>query len=494
MNEYHAKAKHGIKLLLGRQLFVQLITFGGGIILARTLDPADFGLYIISLFMVNMFALIGDFGLAPSFIQRKKELTDLEIQVGFTLQQVLTSILVIILFCGGPAIGRYLYPDIPQVVWLVRALSFNLYLTSWRSMSALQLERHMKYDQLAKIEVLEMLVYQSLAVGLALLGAHTWSYIIASLVQGVLGTTLIYLASPWKIRLKYDSKIASELLRFGVPFQLQIIINSLGSWATPLIVGRQLGPDAVGFVTWASSNGRKPLMITDSVMRVAFPHFSRIQDDLIEVERIVIRYLSGLLMAATLWFTGIVCTTPALIELVYKQKWAPASTALTLYSAVLALDMCSMVIGTTLTSIGRLNLTTIVVTVRSALNIILTITLVFLMRRGHAYNGVPIAYLVSSIIAVPWLMRGLGPGACYRISRSLSWLLIPTGVGVSAGLTMSWLSQTTWLPVHVLVTGCTAVLGYTIATWFACPKWMRDKTMESFKRLSVKLPAAAPLP
>ena len=129
MNDVHTRAKQGIKLLLGRQVAVQILTFAGGVVLARILGPAQFGLYIISLFLVNTFALLGDFGLASSFLQRKNDLTDRDLQVGFTLQQILTSVIVLALLISAPWLV-HLYPKAPpETVWLVRVLAFNLYLT-----------------------------------------------------------------------------------------------------------------------------------------------------------------------------------------------------------------------------------------------------------------------------------------------------------------------------------------------------------------------------
>ena len=142
MSEVHASAKKGIKLLMGRQVLLQVFTFGGGVLLARVLTPAQFGIYGIATFLVGMLAMAGDFGLAPSFIQRKEDLTDLDLRVGFTLQQVFTTIIVVLLLVLAPWLTHFYPKAPPETVWLVRALAFNLYLTSWRSMSALRLERH----------------------------------------------------------------------------------------------------------------------------------------------------------------------------------------------------------------------------------------------------------------------------------------------------------------------------------------------------------------
>ncbi len=73
MREVHESAKRGIRLLLARQLFTQLLAFAASVVLARRLDPADFGLFGISVFFVNALATLGDLGLKAALIQRAGE-------------------------------------------------------------------------------------------------------------------------------------------------------------------------------------------------------------------------------------------------------------------------------------------------------------------------------------------------------------------------------------------------------------------------------------
>lgn len=208
MSDIQARARQGIKLLIGRQVLLQSLMFGGGIVLARVLEPSEFGLYAITNFLVGFFLLLGDLGLAPSFIQRKNELTDQDLSVGFTLQQIVTTVAVVILWFLAPWMVS-LYPKAPpETVWLVRAMAFSLYLTSWRAMSALQLERHLRYERFIWVEVLENFSFQITAVVLALTGYGVWSFIWAVLVRGVLGTGLIYSIAPWPVRFGFNRKIA----------------------------------------------------------------------------------------------------------------------------------------------------------------------------------------------------------------------------------------------------------------------------------------------
>jgi PST family polysaccharide transporter len=474
-NEYHALARTGMKLLIARQVAVQIASLVGNVVLARVLGPTAAGLYLISAYIVNLFGLIADFGIAPSLIQRKEVATPLDLRVAFTLQQVVSAVLSAALFLSASALTKSLYPGTPQVAWLIRALSISLYLTSWRTMSALQLERQLKYQSIAKVEVLETLLYQVLAVGLALRGFGVWSYVVATLVQGIFGALLLYAASPWPVRFGFDRPTARALIRFGVPFQFQTILNQMGGWVTPVLVGRVVGPAGVGFVTWASSNGRKPIMLVDSVMRVAFPLFSRIQGDIQEVERTITRYLGILLFPSALWFTLICVSVPGCIDLLYKSRWDPAAFSLVLFSAALILDVMSWVIGVALNGIGRVREVTVVVSIRAIANILLSVCLVLRIGPQFGFNGVAIGYLFSSLFTVPWLAMSIAPGAMRRIFSSLVWLLPPLACGCTVGKFASLATMRFPLSVHVTLSATGALVAYLAVGYVVGPEYIRRR-------------------
>jgi O-antigen/teichoic acid export membrane protein len=111
--EVHRRANQALKAMLVRQGLLQVLTLTSGIILSRTLRPAEFGMFAIATFVVSCLGMLGDFGLAPSFIQRKSEITNHELRVAFTVQQVLTAAVVGLLWVSAPAIA-ILYKDAPS--------------------------------------------------------------------------------------------------------------------------------------------------------------------------------------------------------------------------------------------------------------------------------------------------------------------------------------------------------------------------------------------
>jgi O-antigen/teichoic acid export membrane protein len=463
----HELASQGIKLMLGRQALILGFTFGTGIVLARLLGPAQFGVYAIATFFVEVFALFGNFGLAASFIQRREEPTEHDLRVGFTLQQALISVVAALLFVTAPWLVAA-FPKAPDNAdWLVRALAVTLFLTSWRSMSALQLERRLQYGRVAWIEVTETVAYQSTAVGAAVAGYGVWSLVAAALVRGVLGTALLYAAAPWPVRLAFDRGVAREILRFGIPFQLQNLVNQVGGWTTPLIVGTLVGPRGVGLLTFASSNARKPLLLVDNVMRVAFPHFSRLQDDRDEVERVLRRYLTYLLLPASLWCAVLVVAGSSLIEAIYGPKWKGAALPLALFAVALLFDVLHWMVGVTLNSIGLVRATTRVVVAKSLLQLVLGVPLILAI----GLNGVPLAYLATALAVTPWFLLALGRRQAGRTVRDLRWLAIPLVGAIAVASPLLVPSLQAGLRAALLtVTICTAFLAFASRLR---PSWLR---------------------
>lgn len=505
VTEVHNRARRGIRLLMLRQVALQVLTMAGGVVLARTLTPAMFGLYAIANFMVTAFALFADFGLAPSLIQRKGEIGERDIQVAFLLQQVCTTSIVTALLIAAPWLVHFYPKAPPETVWLLRALAFSLFLTSWRTMSALQLERQLKYDRLAVIEVAETMLYQVTAVILAVTNHGVWSFVIATLARGVFGAVTIYAVAPWKVRFAFDATVAREILHFGVPYQFAWIVNNIGGWVTPVLVGSMIGPQAVGYLGWATSNGRKPLTLVDSVMRVAFPHFSRIQEDRSEVERLMVRYMTYLLLPAGAWFVVLAIAGPSLVTWIYTSKWNNAVPALCLYAMAMSLDVIVWVVGVSMNACGLSKLAAKRATVRTVGQVALAIPLV--LKLG--FNGVPIAYLIVMIVTLPWMFTGMGSGMMKRTLTPVSWLLMPMFAALAVGcaslqmhikpLGLSIVSMSLHLhvkhlhmnlPVQGLLSMSVVILVYLGIAYFSAPGWLRDTVTGRVSKIMRLRPAA----
>src|SRR5437764_10089730 len=93
-------AIRGAGAMLLRQLALKLLGLGGSVILARVLVPADFGLYALVGTVISFFNVVGDVGLGAAIIQQPEEPSEKQLRSVFTVQQLLASVVVLVIFAA----------------------------------------------------------------------------------------------------------------------------------------------------------------------------------------------------------------------------------------------------------------------------------------------------------------------------------------------------------------------------------------------------------
>src|SRR3989339_618858 len=190
------KAFKGVFTLTFRRLILKVIDTVGVIFLARALSQDVFGVFgIISFVVFTFLSFFSDIGFGAALIQKREPLTDADTKTTFTIQQSLVTLLLILAWLSSPFIsGFYHLGD--QGIWLIRVLSLSLFLTSFKTIPSILLERELKFEKLVIPEIVETLIYNGLAVYMALHGYGVWSLVIAILARTVAGAILLNLLSP----------------------------------------------------------------------------------------------------------------------------------------------------------------------------------------------------------------------------------------------------------------------------------------------------------
>lgn len=470
-----------MRQMLARQVAIQAVTFVSGIFLARMLSPSEFGLFAIVSFIITISNLIGDLGLGASIIQSKEGPGDREFQVAFTLQQFFLGTVTTGLFFAAPA-AALLYPGMPGLDWLIRAMSLNILLGSWRSISASIMERDLRYGRLAMVETAEVVAYQGVALALAAAGFGVWSFISASIARGVLGSVMAYLCAPWKVRLSADRGVAANLLRYGLQYQFQVIVNQMNTGVIPILVGVTGGEARVGNLTWASSNAGKPLMLVENVSRVSFPLFSRLQDRPAEIEEVMVRYISWVMIPVFGWITVIVCSAGEMVEIIYTAKWAGAVGPLVVFSLSLPFTTVIWLSVMSLQARGRMKAVSVLMVLRAVIFCAGAVLLI----NALDITGVALAYLLSTILISVAALRLAGKGLPLKLGKNL----LPVGASFLLSV-LPTLALKEWIahlyPSGLLTQGLfgltAGLAAYLLLIWLLLPEIYRLQAQAWIKGL-----------
>ncbi len=350
-SELKKQSLTGIGSLLKRQLFVTGITFASTIVLARILAPHLFGVYAIVAFVVQFFSMFSDVGIGAALIQKKDKLNNEELSTIFWLQQILVFIVVILVFLAAPLVLRIYTTMPPESVWFIRVMALSFLFTSLKTVPAILMERAIDFNKVAWVDILESASFQVTAISLALAGFGVWSFIVAALIQSVLGVILIYALSSWRPSFQYNFNSARSLIGFGLPYQGNTILSFIKDAVTPLFIGAYAGAAAVGYVNWARNLAFAPLMLSNSFGRVAFPAYARLQYDKKLLQDAVERSIRMMTLVMFPITTMLFALGPEITNVVFTDKWRPGLLAfyfyltspvvigimLPLYSAILSL-------------------------------------------------------------------------------------------------------------------------------------------------------------
>jgi len=464
------RVRSSILALQGRQALLLLLNLGVGVVLARVLDPAIFGLWAIAQFCLSLVTMATDFGLAGSLVQRKQELGHHEISVAFTVQALVALAAGAVVWFAAPLV-LLVYRNVdPDLVWIVRSLVPMILLSPIFTTAKVQLERELQFPKIAGIDIAVYVVGTATTLALVFLGMKVWAFAIANVAGTVAGTAISWMLIRHRPSIRFDRALTKELFSFGLFFQAGNLTNQAAGWVIPLVSGASLGPAAVGLLTWASSNGRRPLMVVENVMRVAFPHFSRLQDQPLELGRQINLYLRRLLALCYYWAAmGILLAEP-MTRIVYTEKWTPGVPSLQLYALALAADIANWVGGMSLTAVGGVKETARWTLLKSILAIGGSLFLV----RTMGMEGVPLASAFASLVS--------GAGIFVDLRRKIPVSVLPHALLALpfAAVALAHLALNRFLPSTSVWSGW--LLGLALTAGFAGLAWRELGLSRKFAR------------
>jgi len=283
---------------------------------------------------------------------------------------------------------------------------------------------------------------------------------------------LVFRAAPWSVGFAWDRDVARSVLRIGVPLQVSRVVAQAQYWVTPTVVAATIGPAPAGLLQWAAGNGRKPLDVLEHLARVSLPHFARLQHDEAEVELTVTRYAGAFMLASGFWLCVLAVAGRDLVGFVYTDRWVPAVPAMVLFAGVGVFASVRLILTTALAGLGRTALVGRVAVGSAVATIVASIALV----PPFGVLGVPLGQLVGALVALPFLIAGLGTDAIPRVLRSAVSTLVPMTLSVAVGLVIR---STALAPAERgITTAVVMTVAYVAAVWFVGPRWMRTLVRE----------------
>ncbi len=298
-----------------------IIGFVANMILARLLEPEDFGCLAIIMVFVTFADILIDSGLGSALVQ-KKNVTEHDVSTVFSVNLCVSLVLFISIFFTAPAIGRYL--DIPKLALYLRVESISLIITAFYCVQSVFVYKNLRFKNLAKYNLLSSVISVIVAIVMAALGCGVWSLIAKTLVLH-LSMYFMY-RHDFKVsyRFAFFKENFKELFGFGVFVAMSTLLESLYSNLTSFFIGKRYSVKDLGYYNQAHSLEHMPVYSMSTVItQVLFPFMSKMQDD----KNRILNNTRRVFMATTFFSFPLLVYmflfAKPIIIIIYSAKWVP---------------------------------------------------------------------------------------------------------------------------------------------------------------------------
>lgn len=297
------------------------VLFLANIILARILTPKDFGLLAI----INIFIIIAqtfiDSGFSNALIQ-KKDRNQIDYSTVFFFNLAISIGLYLILFISAPYIS--LFFDNPQLTLLTRIVGLNLFIGALVSVHRTRLTILLKFKSQSLITLSSSIIAAVVSIYFAYKGIGVWALVLLSLINISLQTILFYIITKWHPSLVFSSAAFKKLFSYSSKLLGASLIHQLYRNIYTIVIGKFFSPTELGYFNRADTLAMYPAQTIGQVIsRVAFPIFSRIQDD---NNRLGNAYSKYIIFSSLIIFPimiGIIVLAKPLTLLILTDKWLP---------------------------------------------------------------------------------------------------------------------------------------------------------------------------
>ncbi len=463
------------------------------LVLARVLVPADFGLVAMAMSVIVFVDLASTFGFDLALIQ-KEHPTREHYDTAWTLQ-VGSGLLcaAIIALLAYP--GAWFY-DEPRLLPVMLVLAVSRVLESFDNIGTVDFRRQMNFSREFSFSAQKKIVGFVVTISLAVAFETYWALIAGSVAGRLAGLILSYTMQPYRPRFSLAAR--ADLFTFS----MWIFVVGLASFASQrsshFVVGRQLGPAALGLYTVGSEIALLP--VTDlmaPINRAVFPGFARMTSDPVLMRQSFVDILGVIWIFALPASFGIAAVAHPLVLAMLGSKWVDAVIVVQILALAGVMHAATSNHYSAWLALGKTRITALM----EGLHFVILLPLLLVLSRTFGLAGVASAEFFATIVSVlvecvlisrafalspSAYLRGLWRPLIAALTMAICVTLLLSRLDAYAFTAKPLLQLAIALPVGVAV----YVSALTILWWL----WGRPHGAESLtlQRLSQVLRASGP--
>jgi O-antigen/teichoic acid export membrane protein len=429
------RTAHGAVVTTFAQAVAFVMRLGSMVILARLVQPRDFGLVGMVTAFTGFLGLLRDGGLSMAAVQRSTVTHD-QTSTLFWINLGVGVMLAALCGLAAPVLVRF-YGE-PRLLGIAIAIGIGFIFNGVAIQHRALLQRAMRFQALAAIDTVSLVLSIVIAIAAAAAGAGYWAIVLMTIGLPAGGAVGAWLTTRWIPGPPRRGTGVRSMLWFGGTVTLNNIIVYVAYNTDKVLLGRFWGAEMLGIYGRAYQLINIPTEnLNSSVGLVAFPALSRMQHEAVRLRDCFLKgygFFQSLVIpiaAACLLFAD------DIVRVFLGPKWSGAASIFRLLApTVLAFSLVNPLAW-------------------------------LLLAAGHAMRSLKIAlFIVPVVIAGYSLGLTRGPqGVALGFSTAMVLLVVPIVIWSIRGTAIS-LRDVAQVVVHPLLSIVAAATGaYLLHGW-----------------------------
>lgn len=472
--------------LVGQGARIALL-LAGVVVLARLLEPRDYGLLAMVMAVTGIAEVVRDFGLGSAAVQartlsrgQRGNLAWLSSGIGLALG--------LLVLAASPLLAAFY--DEPRLQPVAAALSLTFVLNGVMTQYKADLQRTLRFGWLTGLELGGQAVGLGTAIVLAANGAGYWALVAQQVVQLAAQLVLLLVVCRWLPGRWARDEPVRPFLTFGANLVGGQMLAYASNNVDSVVIGSTLGPGPLGLYNRAFQLLVLPLyQINAPVTRVALPVLSRLVDDPPRYRHYLLTAQTAMLNLVSAILAFAAAQAPAVVLVALGPQWLETAGLFQVLGLAGFFTMAGYACYWVYLSQGltrehlRLSLVT------RPLQIVM-----ILAGAQWGLYGVAWAYTAAVVLQWPanlWWLRHVSDAPVGQIWRNGARTVLVYGWAlVASAAATRWLtSDSPWLALAV---GAAALLAALALAALVVPAYRRDlRTLAGIRQQLRGRPAAA---
>jgi len=322
------EAKKSLSKQAGRGALWQLgmggvsttLRLGASAVLARHLEPDDFGILGLCIIALNAIAYLGNFGIAPGIIA-KQDLTEEDLNTGFWVLTANRIAIFTLAFFSAPLFAMFF--NEPRVTSGFRVVCVVFLLSALEGIPRALLTKHLRFGILSSVRLASTVIESGVAITFALTtDLRYWSLIIGMLSGYIFSLCVFIFYAGWTPGWGWSKTSFHYYKKFIIHGFNSSIVVYLKDNIDYILVGRVLGAQSLGYYEYAY---KIPHTFTDSLIgpmsSVLQPIFSKLQKQKEAAGNGYLRAIQLIVMIAFPCLTGLAAIADVAVPVLWGDKW-----------------------------------------------------------------------------------------------------------------------------------------------------------------------------